>query len=221
MVAIDPLTELDRQVQRASFFTQAVLQRTSQRVSETEGILARVIDQLAYQGLLDPEALGLVAEEPETVALGEPQPTTITWPVIAIREDEAGEPASTREVDCEARMPVCKAVCCRLKFPLSATEVEAGAVRWDLGHPYLIRHESDGYCTHLDRATHGCGVYASRPGVCRSYSCAGDARIWSDFDAMELNLAWIEEHLASPDAMCFEDVRPPGAVPVELMRKPA
>jgi Fe-S-cluster containining protein len=224
MVATDPLAELDRQMQRGSFFTQAVLQRTSQRVSETEVILARVIDQLAGHGLVDPEALGLVADEPETdaeeVDPARPARTTVSWPVVAIREDPPTEPAATTVVDCEARMPVCKAVCCRLKFPLSAPEIEEGSVRWDLGHPYLIRHESDGYCTHLDRGTHACGVYDRRPSVCRTYSCAGDGRIWSDYDAMVLNLAWIEEHLAAPDGMCFEDVRP-DAVPVELVRKPA
>jgi len=219
MVATDPLAELDRQMQRGSFFTQAVLQRTSQRVSEAEVILARVIDQLAGQGLVDPEALGLVADEPETEASDHAAPS-VSWPVVAIREDPATEPAAAEVVDCEARMPICRAVCCRLKFPLSAPEIEAGSVRWDLGHPYLIRHESDGYCTHLDRATHACGVYERRPGVCRTYSCAGDGRIWSDYDAMVLNLGWIEEHLAAPDAMCFEEVRP-DAVPVELTRKPA
>jgi Fe-S-cluster containining protein len=88
---------------------------------------------------------------------------------------------------------VCKAVCCTLPFPLSADEVEAGDVRWDLGHPYVIRHSAEGYCVHNDRATGGCGVYGKRPGVCRGYSCADDTRIWADFDNMVLN----EEFLSS------------------------
>ena len=32
--------------------------------------------------------------------------------------------------------------------------------------------------------------------MCRRYSCAGDTRIWKDFEAMELNEEWIREHLA-------------------------
>ena len=99
----------------------------------------------------------------------------------------------TVEVDCDARMHVCKAVCCTLPFPLSAEEVEAGDVRWDLGHPYVIRQSAEGYCVHNDRTTGGCDVYDKRPGVCRGYSCAEDTRIWADFDNMVLN----EEFLSS------------------------
>ena len=92
-------------------------------------------------------------------------------------------------------MHVCHAVCCKLNFALTAPEVEGGAAKWDLGFPYMIRHESNGYCTHNDTATGRCGIYADRPGVCRRYSCATDTRIWKDFDNMELNEDWIRENL--------------------------
>ncbi len=225
----DPVHELDRQVQRGSLFTQAVLQQTSQRISETEVIVARLVDALAERGLVDPDQLGLVSDdrpvvgrEPELAddELPEMPKPTITWPAVAIREDPA-EVTPPAFVDCEARMPVCKAVCCRLKFPLSAAEVERADVRWDIGHPYLIRHESDGYCSHNDRATHGCTVYDQRPTVCRTYSCVNDRRIWSDFDGMVLNEAWIEEHLGAGDGMYLEAVVASMEVPVELTRKPA
>lgn len=68
-------------------------------------------------------------------------------------------------------------------------------LKWDLGRPYQIRHDAAGTCVHNDAETHGCGVYADRPGVCRRYSCANDERIWSDFENMQLNTAWIEENL--------------------------
>jgi Fe-S-cluster containining protein len=224
-VAADPIAELDRQVQRGSMFTQAVLQRTSVRISETEAILAGVIDQLAERGLLDPGAIGLCAEEEppgsdgqELTELASP---TITWPAVAIREDPPeDERLAPATVDCDARMHVCHAVCCRLKFPLSAPEIGEATVKWDIGHPYLIRHESDGYCTHNDRSTHGCTVYDCRPTVCRTYSCVGDKRIWVDFDAMELNQAWIEEHLGTDDGMYVDSVVAAMEVPVELSRKP-
>jgi Fe-S-cluster containining protein len=90
-------------------------------------------------------------------------------------------------------MHICQAACCSLPFPLSADEVEAGDVKWDLGHPYVIRHTEEGYCVHNDRSTGGCDVYDKRPGVCRGYSCAEDDRIWLDFDNMVLN----EEYLRS------------------------
>jgi Fe-S-cluster containining protein len=44
-------------------------------------------------------------------------------------------------------------------------------------------------------ARSSCGVYTSRPSVCRRYSCAGDRRICKDFDAMELNQEWIDANL--------------------------
>ena len=61
--------------------------------------------------------------------------------------------------------------------------------------PYYIRHEASGFCTHLRDDPRGCGVYENRPAICRRYSCAGDERIWKDFDGMVLNDEWINAHL--------------------------
>ncbi|HUP60702.1 MAG TPA: hypothetical protein VNA69_09825 [Thermoanaerobaculia bacterium] len=85
--------------------------------------------------------------------------------------------------------------CCRLTFALTRDEVEGGHVKWDLGMPYHIRQNASSSCTH-QTAAGGCGVYANRPVICRRYSCAGDTRIWKDFDAMVLNDEWIAEHLS-------------------------
>ncbi len=46
----------------------------------------------------------------------------------------------------------------------------------------MLRREADGYCTHLDRATMGCGVYEIRPGTCRRYDCRQDKRVWLDWE---------------------------------------
>jgi Fe-S-cluster containining protein len=100
-------------------------------------------------------------------------------------------------VDCEARLPYCHAVCCRLRFPLSVQEVETRLMKWDLGRPYFNRHGPDGYCTECDSETHACGIYERRPAPCRQYSCAGDTRIWKDFDAMVINQEWIDETLGT------------------------
>jgi Fe-S-cluster containining protein len=40
-----------------------------------------------------------------------------------------------------------------------------------------------------------CSLYESRPSVCKKYSCANDARIWTDFERMILNDKWLEENL--------------------------
>jgi Fe-S-cluster containining protein len=103
------------------------------------------------------------------------------------------------KVNCGERMPICHSICCKLDFPLTAEEIESGKVRWDLGRPYHIRHGEDGHCVHRNQESGFCGVYEDRPGICRTYSCAGDARIWKDFEKMELNAEWLEEHLKGRD----------------------
>jgi hypothetical protein len=85
------------------------------------------------------------------------------------------------EIDCAARLPLCRARCCTLLFPLSQQDLDERVVRWDYGQPYQIARRDDGYCVHND-AGGGCGVYAQRPAPCRRFDCRGDARIWLDFD---------------------------------------
>jgi len=191
--APDRVDELDRMVERGSLFTHASFDRIAARSTRIERELHDLADTLRAKGVLDPE-------EP-TPAAGEDGgrrpaevPEGVPWPTIALR-GEGQRPDPTREVNCAERMHVCHAVCCKLHFALTAGEVDAGQVRFDLGWPYMIRHDQDGYCTHNDRATGFCGVYADRPGICRKYSCAGDGRIWSDFDAMELNQEWLDANL--------------------------
>ena len=85
-------------------------------------------------------------------------------------------------IDCENRVHLCKAACCRLRFPLSAQDLEEGVVKWDLPHPYLIARGTDGYCSHLERGGSCCSIYQHRPLPCRAYDCRNDQRIWADFD---------------------------------------
>ncbi len=88
------------------------------------------------------------------------------------------------KVDCASRICVCRAACCRLPFALSHQDVREGIVHWELGQPYMIEHDGDGYCTHIDGATCACTIYASRPVPCRGYDCSHDTRIWLDFEQM-------------------------------------
>lgn len=76
------------------------------------------------------------------------------------------------EVDCLSRLPICKAICCKFPFALSKQDVEEGIIRWDFGIPYLIAHDEDGYCVHLDRKTYQCTVREYRPIPCRGFDCS-------------------------------------------------
>ena len=91
------------------------------------------------------------------------------------------------EIDCEARMPLCKAACCRLRFALSEQDIGEGIVQWDVTQPYMNRQREDGWCAHNDPETHACGVYEARPFVCRKFDCRKDKRIWLDFENRVVN----------------------------------
>ena len=91
------------------------------------------------------------------------------------------------EIDCQSRLPLCKAACCRLPFALSKEDVQEGIVKWDLGQPYINARDEDGYCRQMDRGTCRCTVYANRPIPCRGYDCRSDKRIWVNFENRVVN----------------------------------
>ena len=192
----DRVNELERQVQRGSLFTHTLLTEQAERANTTEALVNGLIDVLIQDGVIEADRLRQAAEavQDETAAAGNLATVGVA---IRIDGDEADEPPAI--VDCAARLPICQAACCRMRFALSAHEIESGPVKWDLGRPYFNRRGPDGYCHQCDSGTHACGVYDERPGVCRRYSCAGDGRIWKDFDAMELNHEWIAANLGGDE----------------------
>jgi len=198
-------------MERGSQMLQASLNNVFRRLAVLAEILGEVVEALASNDLIAPSQVpaairvfGVAGSEP-----AKPNGAAVSGPAMDIEGDGDGDDPfrwpgvvlstevdeeSGQPVDCAARMAVCHAVCCQMKFALTAAEVEAGIVKWDIGHPYLIRGDRDGYCIHNSVAG-GCSVYESRPGVCRRYSCAEDDRIWEDFDGMVLNTEWIDAHL--------------------------
>lgn len=95
-------------------------------------------------------------------------------------------PEHSVPVDCASRIDVCRMVCCKLWFALSVQDLTEGIVRWNYGMPYSIAQGEDGFCVHLEHGR-GCGIYANRPLVCRSYDCRNDGRIWEDFERKVLS----------------------------------
>jgi Fe-S-cluster containining protein len=184
----DPVRELERQVEAGNMFSHAVLATQGQRADQNEAIIRGLVDLLIARDVIDPQELVAAVDEVRTQ-------TDIG---VAIRVDKpAAAHADSPPIDCAARLHLCHAVCCRLRFPLTVEEVEAGVMKWDLGRPYFNRHGPDGYCTQCDSETHACGIYEDRPTPCREYSCADDERIWKDFEAMEINQEWIDERLGT------------------------
>jgi Fe-S-cluster containining protein len=204
----EEVANLERQVERGTVRTQSLLNRSFERIRQLEATLDGLVALLVSRGTLSErevrEAAGHAGERVD--ARSDASPHT----VVLRAEEVANEPHEEVFVDCAARMHVCHAVCCKLSVALSGAEVEAGKVRWDLGRPYFLRREADGACTHNDRSTGGCTVYADRPQPCRKYSCATDGRIWKDFDRMELNTEWLGAHF-KPDEPVFVHLDPPGS----------
>lgn len=86
------------------------------------------------------------------------------------------------DIDCASIIPVCQARCCTLTVFCSAQDLDERVVQWDYGRPYQLRKRDDNYCVHSEPETRRCGIYAQRPGVCRTYDCRKDRRIWRDFE---------------------------------------
>lgn len=107
-------------------------------------------------------------------------------------------------VDCESRLAVCKAVCCKLPFALSRQDVEEGIIRWEFGRPYLIAHGDDGYCVHMDRNTYRCTVREHRTVPCRGFDCKDNEKwhIWVDYERKILNPE-LEERIDSDNGKIY------------------
>lgn len=189
-MAADRLNELERQIERGNLFAHSSLTEHATRINEGADVLNGLVGLLVQRGLIEGQELLDIVESVRERTERAGQHASVG---IAVRVDQPVE--QEPNVDCGARIHICKAACCRLHFALSAEEVERGGpLKWELGHPYFNRHNSDGYCHQWDD---GCGMYDDRPSVCRLYTCEEDDRIWTDFEAMELNHEWIDRHLGA------------------------
>lgn len=192
--ATSGLAQLERQVERGHLFAQSALGENFVRLGEVEVFLHGLIDTLLAKGMVT-EAEILAATNKVRSELT--QRNELNGARTMVRsEDPVEDFKAPVQVDCESRLHICHAVCCKLDFALSIPEVESGKVKWDLGRPYFIRHDSHNACVHLNSGAGGCRIYNDRPGVCRGYSCANDRRIWNDFEKMELNREWIEANIS-------------------------
>ncbi len=84
-------------------------------------------------------------------------------------------------VDCATgRRMGCQTYCCRLLVRLDPDECElpdisertAGAST--TASRRFVEKDADGFCIHLDRATHLCGIWDRRSRACRGYDCNSD-----------------------------------------------
>jgi Fe-S-cluster containining protein len=185
---------LERQTERGNFFAHSALGENLLRLAEVESFLHGLIDTLLAKGLVNETDLVSAIDKVRSELM---QRNELSGTRTVVRADDQAEAKTPVKVDCRTRLHICHAVCCKLDFALNIPEVESGKIKWDFGRPYFIRHDSHGSCVHLDPNS-GCRIYNDRPGVCKQYSCAGDGRIWKDFEKMELNQEWIDANLSQP-----------------------
>jgi hypothetical protein len=189
------LAEID--VLRGLLYAHDRANANTAALHEAVTTLDAVVDLLVAEGVVDPDALAQ-----HRVEAGRRRERQFFERGMAVAMQEFGESkydfAGGAEIDCESRLELCGAACCKLPVALSKEDVEEGVLRWELGRPYLLAHGDDHHCVHIDRGTHQCGVYAARPIPCRAYDCREDRRIWLDFEARVVNPAihvadWPEE----------------------------
>ncbi|MCX5743308.1 MAG: YkgJ family cysteine cluster protein [Proteobacteria bacterium] len=165
----------------SSRFLHQMGMQTKLDVSDANARLHGLIEELIASGVVSMRKL----EERTAKARVEERERTAKQAVVTIGstvDKYALDSATLPQIDCAALIPLCKGRCCKLVFPLSFQDLDEGVVRWEYGAPYQIRHGDDGYCVHSKPEARGCGVYAQRPHICRTYDCRKDARIWTDFD---------------------------------------
>jgi len=189
---VEDIRELERQVEHGNLFAHAALSEQASRMNNVEAVINGLADLLVQHGVVDADELMHVVETTRRGIAAAGKEATLG---VAIRVDVPEPEVPAEAIDCASRLPLCKAVCCRLRFALTVEEIEEGPVKWDLGRPYFNRHGPDGYCHQFDGG--GCSVYEQRPVPCRQYSCANDARIWKDFEGYVINQEWIDANLGN------------------------
>ena len=162
-------------------YTHSRANANTARLLEVSSFAYAAIELLAEKGLLSIEELD---ERKKAVADRLTEKFADQGMGVARQEPEHDKYTfqNTVRIDCENRLHLCKAACCRMRFALSKQDVEEGVLKWDFARPYLIARGSDGYCIHLDRVKSNCSVHSHRPLPCRAYDCRNDKRIWADFE---------------------------------------
>jgi Fe-S-cluster containining protein len=181
-----PGANLRQQMAEGLFYTHMRLSQNTNRLLEASAFLYGLVELLSEKGLISIEDL-----DQRKKAMGERLAAQLKEKGLGVMLQDSDEDKysfqSEVSIDCGKRVHLCRASCCRLRFALSRQDIYEGMIRWDLGQPYFIAHDRDGYCTHIERGTCHCTVRENRPIPCRGYDCRNDRRIWLDFENKVIN----------------------------------
>lgn len=177
---------LRREFAEGLIYTHARLSENTKTTLEAASFLYGLIELLNEKGLLTIEELD---ERKCEVADRLTRKNRKNRVGVLLQEPEYDKYTFTEkaEIDCERRVYLCKAACCRLPFALSKQDIREGILHWDLGQPYIISQNIMGYCIHLDNKSFRCTVWEHRAVPCQAYDCRKDDTIWSDFQKKIIN----------------------------------
>lgn len=178
--------DLRREITEGLLYTHSRLNATVKKALEVASFLYALVELLSEKGLIDIEELD---ERKRVVGKRLAEQFCKNGNGVVLQDPEYDKYIFQDgvEIDCQNRVHLCKAVCCRLPFALSKQDIREGIVHWDLGQPYLIAHNGNGSCCHLDCDALVCTVWEHRPVPCRGFDCRNDKRIWLDFEDMTIN----------------------------------
>jgi len=178
--------DLRQEVAEGFFYTHMRLSQSTNKALESAAFVYGLIEILSEKGLITIEELDERKKVIGERLVNQLKEKGLGVMLQDIEEDKYKFKVGV-QIDCENRLALCRASCCRLRFALSKQDVFEGTIKWDLGQPYMIAHDKNGYCVHLEHGTCRCTVRENRPVPCRAYDCRNDKRIWIDFENKIIN----------------------------------
>jgi len=151
----------------------------SNTLLEVTSYFFALIDILSEKGVIDIDEVDKHAKQHHNRLSGQFSDQT---KIVTIRGSEQDRTKEEVRIDCESRIHLCKAACCRMPFALSKEEILEGVIKSDVDMPYKIAQGKDGYCYHLDRNFFQCQCHRQRPVPCRVYDCRENKLIWDNFE---------------------------------------
>ncbi len=177
------LSKIDNDLSMGLLCTHSRINFNTKKTLEASSFLYALIELLNEKGILSIEELD---DRKKQVAERLVKKFTESGIGLMYQDPEYDKYTFEHEtqVDCHSRSHMCKAICCKFPYALSEQDVEERIIRWEFGRPYLIAHDTDGYCVHLNRKTYLCTVHESRPVPCRGFNCKDSKKwkVWEDYD---------------------------------------
>ncbi len=145
----EALLKIQNELSSGLLYTHTRINNNTKKTLESTSFLYALIELLEEKGLLSIEELD---EKKKHVAERLVRKFTESGIRLMYQAPEYDKYTFEHEaqVECQSRLHICKADCCKLPFAISKQDVEEGIIRWEFGRPYLIAHGDDGYCVHLN-----------------------------------------------------------------------